>query len=96
MLLGTPESGIVSIVTRTPVTNMSTMVLPINTKRIRATIFNDGGNAVYIKEGKNASLTSFTYRLGINEGISIKDYLVEITAIRASGNGAIIITEILP
>lgn len=51
----------------------STIITLENIKRIRTTIFNDRGNIVYIKEGSLASITSLTYRLDVNELISIKD-----------------------
>lgn len=83
-------------VTSTTVATSSVTVIAANSNRRALLLYNDGGNVVYVKFGTSASTSSFTVRLPANTvyELPVPMYSGIITAIRSSGTGAVLATEV--
>lgn len=65
-----------------------------NTGRIRATIYNNSTQNLYVKEGATASATSYTYLLGSGDLVIIDDYVGQVDGVWNGVNGSAQVSEV--
>jgi len=65
-----------------------------NTGRIRATIYNNSTQNLYVKEGATASATSYTYLLGSGDLVIIDDYVGQVDGVWNGVNGSAQVGEV--
>lgn len=84
-----------SVVATFSVNNTTASLLaPTNIDRLKAVITNDTGT-LFVKEGLLASSTSYTYKMGAGERVTIdSSYTGPITAIKSSGTTSVFVTVI--
>ena len=82
--------------TSVTVAAVSILLAAANAARRQLVVFNDGGNIVYVAFGVTATTTAFTVRIPVNGSYeTVRDgYTGDVSAIRASGSGAVRVTEI--
>lgn len=80
-----------------PLTTASVVVLPLNLNRRRIILHNDSGAVIYVKYGPVCSTSLFTFRIAANDKYDgpMGDYTGPVSAIRASGTGNLLVTEIV-
>lgn len=82
--------------TSVTVAAVSILLAAANPARRQLVLFNDGGNIVYVAFAATATTTAFTVRVPANGSYeTVRDgYTGDVSAIRASGTGAVRVTEI--
>lgn len=89
-----PGSSVATAVVTNVATSASTVTLAsANPSRVKLIITTDAG-VTYVKLGTGASLSSYTYRLPLNTTLEITQYTGDVTAIRSSGSGFVLVTEL--
>lgn len=72
----------------------NTTLLPANTNRLGATVYNDSTQVLYLKLGATATTSSYTVQLGANDYVEIPfGYTGIIDGIWAAANGNARVSE---
>jgi hypothetical protein len=80
-------------VTNVPTTSSAVTLAAANAARVKLIVTTDAGTT-FVKLGTGASLSSYTYRLPLNTTLEIEQYTGPVTAIRSSGTGFVLVTEL--
>lgn len=96
-----PISGTVSVgsaastatVTNISVGGSSVTLSASNAAKTKVIVHNETGT-LFVKLGSAASSTSYSYRLTANTLLEITDYTGIVTAIKATGNTPVLVTEV--
>jgi hypothetical protein len=87
-----------SSVTAATVTNISVgtsslTLAALNSARVKLIVHNEAGT-LFVKLGTSASNSSYTYRLTASATLEIGQYAGIVTAVKASGTSAVLVTEL--
>jgi type 1 fimbria pilin len=89
----TPQSNNTASVTNASVgSGVAVTLAASNASRLKLIVHNETGT-LYVKLGTGASSTSYSYRLTANDRIEVEQYTGDVTAIKASGTTAVLVTE---
>jgi hypothetical protein len=83
----------IATVTNIPVGTTVTTLSASNAAKLKVVIHNEAGT-LFVKLGTGATASSYSYRLTANTITEITGYTGDITAIKASGSAAVLVTEI--
>jgi hypothetical protein len=87
-----------STVTSVNVTTANTTLQASNANRLGLTIWNDGGQRIFVKLGATASTTSFTVKVANQSFYALMDpvYTGIVDAVTSTGTATVLVTELTP